>query len=472
MITFAANVLLEPLDPWQQWAVIHLGELLADGRPRFRTVLILVARQNGKTHLCKVLALYWLYVERQSLVFGTSTNLDQAKESWEFAVQAAQQSKALAPRTLRPRIANGQQTLPTRDRCRYKIGAADRKGGRGKTIKRAIGDELREQHGWDAYNALTFATNAVPDAQIVYITNQGDDRAVVLRALRKAALEELDPSLGLFEWSAPDRSAPDDESAWAAANPQLRRRMDPSALAGAAARAAAPGCDPQERAGFLTEALCMSVDLLDPAIDPVGWERCLDPAPLTGTRPAACVDVAPNGLHATLAVAAVLADGRVRVETVRAWDGPTAVADMERELPEWITRVRPSTLGWFPIGPAAASAARLADRRKAGRYGWPPPGVVVAEIRGEVTGACMALAKEVTGGTLAHSGQAMLNAQVAGAEKQAKPNETWIMTRRSGPVDAVYAVAGAAHLARTAAGGRGRPRVLLPSSMRPPAGKD
>src|ERR1700742_2146374 len=55
VIWFAAVVLGQPLDPWQQWLVIHLGELLPDGRPRFRRVLVLVARQNGKTHLCKVL---------------------------------------------------------------------------------------------------------------------------------------------------------------------------------------------------------------------------------------------------------------------------------------------------------------------------------------------------------------------------------------------------------------------------------
>jgi phage terminase large subunit-like protein len=96
VIAFARDVLREPLDPWQQLAVIRLGELLPDGRPRFRKVLILVARQNGKTHLCKVLALYWLYVERQALVFGTSTQLEQAAEAWQAAVDTAQRVPALA----------------------------------------------------------------------------------------------------------------------------------------------------------------------------------------------------------------------------------------------------------------------------------------------------------------------------------------------------------------------------------------
>ncbi|WP_232234004.1 terminase [Micromonospora chokoriensis] len=451
VIWFAAFILREPLDPWQQWAVIHLGELLPNGRPRFRQVLLLVARQNGKTHLCKVLALYWLFVERQAMVFGTSTNLEQAKESWEHAVETAQKTPALSDRVSSVRIGNGQQVLSTTDRCRYKIGAADRKGGRGKTIRRAIGDELREQHTWEAYNAVTFATNAVADAQIVYITNQGDARSVVLAALRRSALAGDDPGLGILEWSAPPGAAVTDPAAWAAANPQLGRRMDPAVLAGPAARVTKPDADPAELAGFKTEALCMSVDRLDPAIDPAAWQACLDVGDLDEHRTmlAACIDLNPAGTHATLAVAAVLGDDRVRVETVHEWTGPNAAMAMERELPGWVLAVKPKVLGWFPAGPAAAVASKVADRRKEGVYSWPPRGVKVAEIRGETTAVCMALGKEVSAKTLAHSGQEMLDTQVSKAEK-AKRGDAWVFTRAGGGnVDAVYAIAGAAQLART-----------------------
>jgi hypothetical protein len=123
VINFARDVLEEPLDPWQEWTVIHAGELLEDGRPRFRQVLILVARQNGKTHLLKVLALYWLYVEAWPLTVGMSTNLDYAREAWDKAVEVAETSEALKPLTGGVRRANGEQCLTTVDRCRYKIAA-------------------------------------------------------------------------------------------------------------------------------------------------------------------------------------------------------------------------------------------------------------------------------------------------------------------------------------------------------------
>ena len=121
-----------PLLPWQRWLVIHGMELLPDGRPRFRTVLVLVARQNGKTSLLKVVTLFWLLVDLVPLVLGTSTKLDYARESWEAALSLAEASPDLLaefPRTkaggIDARRANGEQTLTSLDGCRYKIAAAN-----------------------------------------------------------------------------------------------------------------------------------------------------------------------------------------------------------------------------------------------------------------------------------------------------------------------------------------------------------
>jgi Phage Terminase len=460
VIHFAATVLLEPLDPWQQWLVIHLGEMMADGRPRFRQVLVIVARQNGKTHLCKVLALFWLFIEKWPMVFGTSTNLEQAKEAWEEAVQLAEDTPelvAMMPRSPKhKRIGNGQQVVTTVERCRYKIGAADSKGGRGKRIDRAIGDELREQHTWDAYLAAYNAMNARPRAQVVYITNMGDSRSIVLNSLRKSALDELglERPIGIFEWSAPPGTHPTDPAGHAAANPQYGRRMDPDTIIAAARRASKPGADPLELTGFLTEILCMSVEQLDPALDPAGWAACRDPGAIdleARSRVAACVDVSPDQQHATLAVATLLDAGRVRVELVESWDGPDAMARCLAELPAWIVRVRPRVLGWFPGGPAATLDATLRDRRKkGGRVSWPPRGVTVNELSADAPAVCMGFAALVAAVRVAHSDQPALERQAEQAEKMWKEGGRWVFTRQGiGHVDGLYAAAGAAHLAQT-----------------------
>jgi phage terminase large subunit-like protein len=189
VIRFAREVLNHPLDPWQEWMCVHAGELLEDGRPRFREVLCFVARQNGKSTMLAVLALYWLFVEKVERVHGLSASLDRAREAWRIALRLAEATPSLARRIKTVRLANSQESLETVTGSRYTIGATDRRAGRGLTINRLIVDELREHTTWEAYAGAVPATAAVPDAQIWFVTNQGDDRSVVLKALREAALK-------------------------------------------------------------------------------------------------------------------------------------------------------------------------------------------------------------------------------------------------------------------------------------------
>ena len=63
VIDFAAVVLGLSLFPWQRWLLVHALELLPDGRYRFRRIIVLVARQNGKTTLMGVLAAWWLAID-------------------------------------------------------------------------------------------------------------------------------------------------------------------------------------------------------------------------------------------------------------------------------------------------------------------------------------------------------------------------------------------------------------------------
>jgi hypothetical protein len=473
---FARDTLERPLDPWQRFAAIHAGELLPDGRPRFLVILILVARQQGKTELLVILVLFWMFIEERRLVLGTSTNLSYAVESWEKAVELAEACDALAediPPKGGVRRVNGENTLKTIYKSRYKIAASNRKGGRSLTVDRLILDELREHHDWTAWNAATPATNAVWDAQTYAISNQGDHRSVVLDSLRKAAMDfietgEGDRRLGLLEWSAPLGSKPTNLRALAMANPNLNRRTDQESLLGAARRAEKNGGD--ELTGFLTEIMCIKVPMLDPAIDAEGWAAGAEPGTLADVRSrvAACLDVAPDGQHATLTAAAMLEDGRVRVEVVQVW---TNLAALRRDLPKVVARVKPRKLGWFPNGPAAALTADMKTRRREGDIAaWPPRGVEVDSLKPEMAAVCMGFAELVKAGEIVHSDDALLNAHVGGAEKLRR-GDAWVFTRKgAGPsktedantshVDGAYAAAGAVHLARTLPPPPAKPVIL------------
>lgn len=454
VINFARDILELPLDPWQREAAMRLGELLPDGRPRFRTVLILVARQNGKTLLAQVLILYWLFKAKTKTVLGLANTLAYAKRIWSDVVAIAQDNQILNVQLAdKPvRLAIGEECLTTLYKTEYRIAAANRNAGRSLTVHRLIVDELREHRTREAWDAATNAGNAVRDFQAVCISNQGDDTGVVLDALRATALQyietgEGDSRLGLFEWSAPDGADPCDLSALAQANPNLTHRIDPDALMGAAMRAKAAGG--KELAGFRTEVLCQRVRLLDPAIDPDCWERCGTDLPLDlalhRDRVVLCLDVSLNGDHATLIAAAVI-DGLVHVEVAAAWSGFGCTQLVRRELPELVERIGARQLGWLPNGPTASLTADLTASRS---RGWPPRGTELVEVRGEVTAVCMGLAEQVTTIALRHPDDPVLNAHVAAAQKLYRGGDSYTFRRQSDPIDGTYALAGAVHLART-----------------------
>lgn len=482
-----------PFDPWQEWLVIHAGEMLPDGRPRFRHVLVLVSRQNGKTHMLVVLALFWQFVQRWELTLGTSTKLDYARESWNKAVKAAKRTRFLwnhVPARGGIRRTNGEQEMFAsfyggRLETRYKIGAATDDGGRSLSIDRLIQDELRQHHTYDAWNAGTGAMSARPFAQNYCLSNAGSDRSIVLNDRRDMALSlvkwwdehgddgvaelllagQIVPGmpnyrLGLFEWSAPLESSVTDMAALAQANPNLGHRgaggvlrIDPQELYLEAVSALEKGG--QTLTGFKTERMCIRVPAIDAAIDAERWKACAGSSNLAGKRVALVLDASPDLEHVTAVAAGMDGDTAV-VDVVKAWSGASAVRDMQRDLPGLCDTVRPAVLGWFPGGPAAAAASTLRDRSKKDRFFvWPPAWLEVQEIAAETSGVCMAFAVDVRAGVIRHGDDPLLNEHALSAEKMTT-GDTWRFARVSrddepdlAHCDAVYAAAGAAHLART-----------------------
>ena len=445
-IRFATEVLGVELLPWQEWWLKHTLELNPDRSFRYRTVLTTVARQNGKTFLLRVLALYFMYMGRARLVLGAAQSLDIARESWQGAVDTATGDPELAAEVDVVRYANGEQELRLISGARYRISAATRSAGRGLSVDLLILDELREHRDWLAWAALSKTTMARPNALIVGISNAGDDQSVVLNSLRETALAGTDPSIGIFEWSALDGCDLDDVKAWAQANPGLGHTISLQAIRSAMAT------DPPST--FRTEVLCQRVLALDNAVDLAAWEACKDAVGSLESareRVVACVDVAPDGGHVTLAASASLPDGRTRVEIVEAWDS-TEIARFE--LADAIRRVDPRAVAWFPGGPSAALAPVMRGLPNA------------VELKGaEVTAACMGLADLVRARRIVQPDDPLLNAHVAGS-KRWDVGEGWRFVRRGvGQVDAAYAAAGAVHAALTIpVKPRIRPRVLVARS--------
>ena len=416
VIEFAERLGVE-LMLWQRYALLHGLELLPDGSYRFSTVLVLVARQSGKTTVAQVLSL-WRMMQGRSMVLGTSTNLDVARESWTAAVELAEDQ--LADEVVSVKRGALDTSLTLANKSRYKTMAANRRGGRGLSVDLGIADELREHRakgesdGFEAWAALSGATTARPNSQLWAFSNAGDSSAVVLAHLRELAIGFIetgsgDDSLCLLEWSASEGADIDDRQAWRQANPALGVTITERTLEGKAA-----SLPPNV---FRVEHLCQSVENLDGAIDLGAWKACADSGStldVAKERVALVLDVAPGGEHVSLVAAWSGEDGRTRLSALAGW---SSTEEARMELPGWIQAVEPEALGWFPSGPTAALGPML---RELGAHG----------LTGqEVTEACMGLADLVTARRIIHPADPLLDAHIAAASKLPS-GDGWRFVRR------------------------------------------
>lgn len=336
VIEFATEVLKVELMPWQRWLLIHALEVIdeEDGwRLRFRNVQVIVARQNGKTTLGSVVALFFLYQLEVGLVLGTAQDVSNAEDTWQMCVEIAQGNKDLADAIKHVWYTNGSKRLQLQGGRDYRVRASNRKAGRGKSADIVLMDELREHQTWDAWAALSKTGIARKNSLLWCMSNAGDGTSVVLRHFRLKAHSRLgDPdgvvaalgesetpadetadssALGLFEWSADPNSDPGDRDQWAQANPALGYTIELAALEDSYAN------DPIDV--FKTECLCQWVtSTVTPPFPIDSWEAGKDEKSKIDKKSPLWwgIDIAADRTRASIGVCGKRKDGDWHVELV------------------------------------------------------------------------------------------------------------------------------------------------------------
>jgi phage terminase large subunit-like protein len=355
VIQFSEQILGIELLPWQKWLFIHGLELKPGGTYRFRTVLTLVARQNGKTTALNILTLWRLVMDGARVVMGTSTNLDYARKSWLTTVSMAKGSPAIFDEFKWPETrTNGRESLETKDGAFYGIATASRTGGRSLSVDLLILDEIREHKTWEAWSASSKTTNARPRGQRWAISNMGDDNSVVLNHLREKAIEGTDPSLGIFEWSAPPGCDTADRSVWPLANPAMGYTISEEAIASDHGTDAEPV--------FRTEVLCQHVPTLEPLPITIDMWRGAEKhrQQLPSGAPVFGVSVAPSQLSAAVVPAVKVSTSVAHLELADHRNGIDWVVPRLKELKKAHPRAR------FVMVSTGAAVALLPDLIKSG----------------------------------------------------------------------------------------------------------
>lgn len=397
-IEFAEDILGVTLMPWQRWLFIHALETTESGAFRFRTVLVLIARQNGKTTWMQVLALWRMYLDAAGLVIGTAQNLDVAEEAWTGAVDMAEGVPDLRAEIAAVDRTNGKKALRLTSGERYKVAAASRRGGRGLSGDLVVLDEIREHQTWEAWGAVTKTTMARERPQIVCLSNAGDAQSIVLNHLHDLGMKTLDGSgdgaLGLFEWSAEPGCDMADRGAWVQANPALGYRITEDAIA------AALETDPEQV--FRTEVLCQRIEDFHEMVVPVAlWRDCGDPSAAPLDPVSFAFDVAPRFTSAAIVACGADKQGRPVVEVVEHHGGTSWLVDRLKGLTESYGY---GAVGLDLSGPAAAMQAELVAA-----------GVQVDGLTGpRMAQACGGLVEAVNDGAIRHRNEPPLDAALAG----------------------------------------------------------
>lgn len=236
-IAFCENVLNITLFPWQKWLARHALMTWENGEYVFDVILVIVARQNGKSMFASALASWWLACDilreksraQDGRVLGVAQNLAIAEKPWgqvadwfDCQEKNALKIPQLAELTEHVFRGNGNKTVKLKKGLTYS--ARDGANSRGESASRVLLDEVREQTNFKAWDAVSEVTKTYRDGQIFAITSGAHASSVVQNLIYEQALRELNDenaTIGLFEWSAPEACALDDVDAVLQANPSI-----------------------------------------------------------------------------------------------------------------------------------------------------------------------------------------------------------------------------------------------------------
>jgi phage terminase large subunit-like protein len=310
-----------PLLPWQEHVLKDMLTVDKSGLWVRKTNLLLIARQNGKTHLARMLILAHLLKWDSKNILIMSSNRSMALDTFRQVAQVLENNDHLKGFVKQIRYANGTESIEMLDGRRLDVVAATRDGSRGRTADFLFIDELREINE-EGYRAAIPTTRARPNSQTLLTSNAGDAFSVVLNGMRERALENPPKSFGFYEYSAPQHCKITDRSGWAQANPALSWTISEEALEEAVATS------PIENTR--TELLCQWISSLISPFPPNSVEDCSD-STLSMTAGAYTVfafDKSPSSRDAALIAGQILPDGRIGIGVLQTWESLVSVDEL------------------------------------------------------------------------------------------------------------------------------------------------
>jgi phage terminase large subunit-like protein len=404
-----------PLLPWQEHVLKDMLTVDAKGKWIRKTNLLLIARQNGKTHLARMLILAHL-IKWETNVLIMSSNRSMALDTFRQVTDILENNDHLKGFVKQIRYANGTESIEMLNGTRLDVVAATRDGSRGRSVNGLLFiDEVREISE-EGFRAATPVTRAHPNSHTLLCSNAGDAFSTVLNDLRERAISYPPKSFGFYEYSAPQYCKIDDRNAWALANPSLGYTITEEALEEAIATS------PIENTR--TETLCQWIDSLSSPWPHGVLEETSDNT-LEMTAGAYTVfgfDVSPSRRNGSLVAGQLLPDGRIGIGILETYSSQVAIDEL---------KMAASIKGWADIyKPRLVCFDKYATQTIADRLS--NSGVVTEDVSGQqFYKACGDLLEGLVNHRVVHNGQAELIQQMNNCAAKVNDSAWRIIKRKS-----------------------------------------
>ena len=317
------------LMPWQRQVLDAALEYDRGGVPAYRTVVVTVPRQNGKTTLLWALMLWRSLAWPKQEIVATAQTGQEANEKWRDYVLFVDENEAVSPLIDNVRRSNGTELLTWVNGSRHRVRAPTGQAGHGLTIDLAIIDEAWSLKNENVLQAFRPAMVTRPNAQLWIVSTAGTrDSALLKRHVelgREGVESGSDKGMAYFEWSAPEDMAADDVEAWRLAMPALGHTITEDVIR-ADLESGALTPSEWERA-YLNRWTEADNQLVANA----AWYQCLDPDAAPGSPVWLGVDMTPERDAASICAAGWYGD-KVGVELIEHASGTEWLSHRVNEI--------------------------------------------------------------------------------------------------------------------------------------------
>jgi phage terminase large subunit-like protein len=412
---------MDELMPYQKFVLNQMLMVNKKNQYRIKTALLLISRQNGKSHLGRVRIIWGMFYGGEKKLIIMSANRATSLMLFREIAWIIESTPELKAMTKAIRYANGGERIELLNGATLDVISDNSSSPRGRTADFLWIDEIREISE-DGYKAAVPVTRARANAQTFLTSNAGDHFSSVLNGLVERAKDYPPETFGYYEYSAPQYCKIDITSDWfwrnavAPSNPALNYIITKESIEEAIAT------NPIEQTR--TETLCQWIDSLQSPWPHGVLEETSDNTleMSVGAYTVFAFDVSPSRRNGSLVAGQLLPDGRIGIGILETYSSQMAIDElkMAASIKAWCDIYKPRLVCYDKY-----ATQTIADRLS-------QAGVMTEDVSGQqFYKACGDLLEGLVNHRVVHNGQAELIQQMNNCAAKVNDSAWRIIKRKS-----------------------------------------